>query len=431
MSDTSGGKGKPDQTGPKPDTPRPEAARPRPPVIDLEARDVSPEKPKPASTASSTPPKPEAPRSEPAKPAAGTTTPPKQPLASDGPKAAEPAKATAAKDDKPAVKPGNPVKGSTSSGTLAGALGGAALAVLIVYGLAAMGWLPASGTGRTDQLQADIDRIRADVASLPEPARPEPDPRIGDLEQRLAALEERSAPQSASGEAAPVNLAPLETRIRDLESRLNALAAQAGDAAAGNNAADALAQRLDALQAEVQALDRGVDDPVARALAASGAVQAALWRGAPFKQELALATAAAPGTEIPVLARAAPAGLPTAGVIAAKFRAALENVPPPPPPADASTLDRLWSNARNLVKVTPLGEPEGEDEPALRARIIAALERQDLSSAMELWERLAPATRAATEEVAAIARQRVDAEREAASLSSAILDATREQAGTQ
>lgn len=444
MSDTSGkGPENPSAAGTGSETPKPTSpARPRPPVIDLEAKELG-------KTGT----------------AAGTTTPPPAPTAPP----AQPSQAKAAEkpDMKPATTPTHPAAKasddnakkpsttpppppSTGSATriagkepshtplIAAGLGGAALATVLIFGLSAAGLLPNGQEQRVVTLEEDIVRLQDALSATQSPQGP--DPRIAALERRLNETTDKldgailaAAAAGAGGDTAAT--ADLAARLEQAEQGNAALSGRIDEMIKQRETLEAsLRQRIDevAKASGGQAADAVTKrEHLALGLSAAAALNAALLRGAPYADELAAVRAFIPDANVAALTASAGQGIPPARVIAARWRQAVDAAPPPPPPADAGVVDRFITNARSLVQITPIGAPEGTDPGARRARLLDALDRADLSAALTEWNAMDETFRKATGEAAAQAKGRVDAEAASASLQASALGKAREAASAQ
>ena len=361
------------------------------------------------------------------------------------------AKATASAEPKaapstppPSPRSGPPPRRGAGSLIAAGLVGG-----LIVLGGAAGAWyaglLPATGTPAapdtqaTDTLRAEIESLRGELAEL----RSQPAPAGGDvaglsdaneriesvsvlveeMRAQVAQLSERAEAGDAGGDAAALqelrtSLSQLEERMAGLSGEgagadmeaLRAAAARAEEAArsasagasSASAAAGALGSRIDALEQSLAQLTARVEEQdqtpsVALAIAAS-ALKAAIDRGTPFVSELETFARLAPDApEIAELREMAVTGVPTRAAIAAEADAAAVRMIEAGRVVDpqAGVLDRLWASAQSLVTVRPIGRVEGEDVPAIVARMEAAIEAGDYERAVAEYDSLPQDAKAA------------------------------------
>ncbi len=77
---------------------------------------------------------------------------------------------------------------------------------------------------------------------------------------------------------------------------------------------------------------------------------------------------------------------------------------------NASLAERLFSSAKSLVKVRPIGAVEGPGVPETVARMEAAVKQGDYARALAEYDTLPEAAKAAGAEYAAEIKARMDAE---------------------
>jgi len=336
--------------------------RAKPPVIELEATDVTPETPKPEGGA----PQDHQPASgasgENGKGGAAFAAPPNRAL---------------------------PVL-SGLIGLFAGAL---ALALVVLF---ARGGSLADIGGRAGGADPALGAIGERVDQLLKI--------VAEQEKRLAAVVSRPAPQA-------VDLAPLAARVESMENSLvdlRKLGEQAEAAHAG--AIEAVQGRINALEGRLAAPPRPAAANAAQ-IVALGALRDALAAGAPFDRELAavrsmLGDRAAPLAPFEAAARE---GLPTVAKLSARFAELAPKLARDPQPADGY-LARLWASAARIVEVRPAGEVEGASAGAVVARMEERLKRGDLAAALDEGARLPVAARAIGADWFAVATRRRDAE---------------------
>jgi hypothetical protein len=414
MSDTSGkGPEKPEAAGTNAEQANPGTARPRPPVIDLEAKDVG--KTEAATKPAATSP-------------VGGSVPPSSTMKTPTP----PKPQETSKTPPPPPPPHKPKEDTAEAGypmmpLVAAAIGGAALATAVVFGLSAAGLIPSGQDSRVAALESDVVRLQDAISTARDGQRP--DPRVAELSRQLSELSEKvEATATAPASGAAADTTELASRLQQIEqgnaalsTRVEELAREAGSANAS------LGQRVEELGRSSQSVQQAAsaDDRSALALSAAAALDAALMRGGSYADEMTAVQAFMPSADVGPLAAHAEAGIPSATTIATAWRKAVDVAPPPPPAADAGVVDRFMANARSLVRVTPTGEPSGDAPEARRARFEAALNRVDLSKALEEWEGLAASVKEASAEQAKAARTRLDAEAASAALRTAALNEAR------
>jgi hypothetical protein len=227
---------------------------------------------------------------------------------------------------------------------------------------------------------------------------------VAESEKRLAAIESRPVPQM-------VDLTPLTARVESLENSLSDLR-KLGDQAQGANAAviEAVNGRIAAIESRLSAPPRPAAANAAQ-IVALGALRDAILTGAPFEKEITaihslLGERAAP---LAPFAPSAHEGLPTVARLSARFAEIASRLARDPEPADGY-FARLWANASKLVEVRPAGEVEGTSAGAIVARMEERLKRGDLAAALEEGARLPVAARAMGADWFSVATRRRDAE---------------------
>jgi hypothetical protein len=103
-------------------------------------------------------------------------------------------------------------------------------------------------------------------------------------------------------------------------------------------------------------------------------------------------------------------GLPTVAALAKRFEPFAAKLASPPAPQDSGVFTRLWNNAGKLVEVRPVGDPKGSDAGAVVARMETKLARGDLAGALEESKALPTQTRDQARDWFEAAEQRRDAD---------------------
>lgn len=313
-------------------------------------------------------------------------------------------------------------------GLAGSALFGAAIAlgVVALYGQELIGGDGSQST-RVAAVEGKLDAVGRDVAALRE--------RAGQTAQTAdtSAIEARISELARTIDGSGARVAALEGEIRGLAGREQAPTIDPA-------AVDALAKRVDGLEAKIAdaptreaiaelgaridaavkpldekiaALDaalkaRPVGDPAARLVTAFAAIDQAVAAGRPFPAELAAAKAA--GGDVAPLEPYAASGAPTKAALGAELRDVMAKLPPLKPAADASVFDRLVASAGSVVKVTPATAPAGSAPADVRARVTAKASAVDLEGALADIEALDPDAKAATAAWADKAKARLAAE---------------------
>ena len=388
--------------------PQPRKRRRKPPVLDLQAKEIGGEEQRAQA---------EAPKDE---QAAGAETATAQPTQFDW-------RALA----------GNPLL-AASAGLVIGAA--------IVYAL-----LPRVQTGepQASALQNEIANLSARIEQLAaQPPAAAPDmsvlgtrldrltAAIHEAEKRLAAVEQRPAPQAPDLSNVNERTAAIESAVKDLRATLGDLRKMAEQAppAVTPAAIDSLAERIGGIEERIASIataqTAAIDTSIAAEIVALNALADAIRSGKPFAKELEVARARL-GDRASALAPLdahAEKGMPTTAALAERFEALAPQLLRGPDPA-VGFFSRLYTNAVRLVEVRPVGEPKGTSAGAVVARIETKLARGDLAGALVESDTLPETAKATAASWLAAARERQEAEAAVKKLSETILmgNAEREQ----
>jgi hypothetical protein len=269
---------------------------------------------------------------------------------------------------------------------------------------------------RVKGLSDALDQVKADVAALKssvEQGGAGDNAGLAALGDKVARIENEVAALDKAGNAAPVDLGPLNEKL----SALDALVKSAGDAAtAQQDRLAALEQSVSQLSARVEA--QAAQPKIALAIAAS-ALKAALDRGAPFSAELETFAAIAPDApQIAALRAYAEKGVPTRVEIAGEMDAAANAMvaAASPPGEDAGFFEKLLSSAESLVKVRPIGAVEGAGVPETVARMEVAVNQGDYAKALAEYDALPEPVKAAGADFAGKLKARIEVEKQADAL---------------
>lgn len=284
---------------------------------------------------------------------------------------------------------------------------GAIAVAVVVVGLWLAGLVPVHQVAAPGAPAAAGDGVSARLDKIQEALRT---PRTDEsLVARMAAAE---AQTKSLGDS----LAALTRRVDDIAAEAKAAAAAAEEAQhavqAGVQRADiaTLVDRITSIESAIQSLRADVaqhaanaDDSAARAIVAAEALRAAVERGAPYQAELAAVKSfGADPSAATALEPFAADGVPNAAALGRELNALIPALAraSEPQPGDGSLLGRLESQARKLVRVTPLdvgvaaGEPTSNDAAAGVSRIETAAARSDVAAALSDLARLPDAARA-------------------------------------
>lgn len=291
-----------------------------------------------------------------------------------------------------------------------------AIAVAAVCGVAAGlfgSWLFSSGVPQSAEFSA-INNTIAQLSSrlTQQETKTPPVTDLTPLTERSAKLE--TAAGELRGEIAQVKKlveaqanAPTAAELNAVNRRLAQIEEKVGTLAA----APKPEPKIDVQPAEVVAL---------------GALRDAVAAGTPFTSELNAVRGILKerAASLAPFDKFSKEGLPTVAALSKRFEPlAAKLAGPPPAMQDSGVFTRLWNNAGKLVEVRPVGEPQGSDAGAVVARMETKLARGDLAGALEESKALPPSSRDAAKEWFEAAEQRRDADSAIKSLINAALAA--------
>ncbi|OLP59558.1 hypothetical protein BJF93_20280 [Xaviernesmea oryzae] len=255
--------------------------------------------------------------------------------------------------------------GSGTKGLAAGILGG--LIVLIGAGALQYG-------GVLPSLSPDSREASEQVAALQD--------QLGQIAPRLSAVEQA---QQRLGDPT-AEIATLKSTVETLQSQLGSL----------RQSSEALTGRLEETERKVEAPASEVQ--LARAVAIA-ALKTAIDRGGPFQSELDAAKAVDPDeAALDQLKADASGGLPARRDLVQRFPAvadAMLSATRTPGGTGEGFLSRLMGSAGSLVRMRPVGEPQGNEPAAIVARIENRLSTGDLQGAQAEWQGLPDAAKQA------------------------------------
>ncbi|CDX49951.1 putative phage tail protein [Mesorhizobium plurifarium] len=265
-------------------------------------------------------------------------------------------------------------------------------------------------SAKVDGLSSALEQVKADVAALKSTAGQGGDgAALKALGDKVGQIEATVAELQKNGNAAPVDLGPLNEKIAGLD----ALVKSSSDAAkAEDGRVAALEQSVSQLSGKVEA--QASQPKIALAIAAS-ALKSALDRGAPFATELDTFAAIAPDApELAALRSYAEKGVPTRATIASEADAAANAMVEAAKPVDqnAGFFQSLVSSAESLVKVRPVGTVEGKGAPETVARMEVAVNQGDYAKALSEYDTLPDAAKAAGADFAGKLKARLEVEKQ-------------------
>lgn len=252
--------------------------------------------------------------------------------------------------------------------------------------------------------QPDASTFAAQLANIQAKLQSQPD--ASTFTAQLAKVEAQTKTLSDSLAAVNQRLDRIAVAAQGARTRADEAAAAAKGATASavqHSDLDALSSRIAALEGEIKSLSEAAarravprDDRAARGAVASAALRAAVERGAPFASELAAVKSfGADHDAVAALEPFAASGVPSAGDLGrelAQLTDSLRQASGTKPP-DATFLGRLEDNARNLVHITPVNAPPGNEPAAVISRLDAEARHADLAAALADVAHLPPAAR--------------------------------------
>jgi hypothetical protein len=329
----------------------------------------------------------------------------------------------------------NWLKANIEGPAIAGGVAGAAIMVLVLFGLWLTGLVPIRYAGST-AMRARVTALEMELQDFKSrPAGAVDTKSVDALSGRMAKLEDSVSkiPAADSGLADRVAgaenamkslglaLAALNSRSDD-NSANTALAAQRADAAekavaelrssvqiASTASAGLSSADLDALQKRIAGLEQSAKsarDDIAKTAAADMPARLALsaaalrdlaFGGAPLAS--ALAQAKSLGADEKLLAPLEPfaaSGVPTQAALVQELRATLPAMVKLSGAAapTGGFIERLQANAGNLVRVRPVDAPPGDDTSAVLARVEIEAAHGDIAAALGDLGKLPDAQRA-------------------------------------
>ncbi len=259
-----------------------------------------------------------------------------------------------------------------------------------------------------------------------------------DAEARLGRLEAQMQQQQGTQGTAPSDAAALQgvaQRLDALERRIGSISAP--DTSALTQSVQQMGARVDELDAKLGRLatvEAAGDESDIRLLAALAELRAALAGSGPFAGELHSVLTLAPGDAAVAAALqpysgAAAAGIPSAALLAERFRAetapAILHTSQEAAPAGGDLGDRVLAKLRGLVTIRRIdagsagGAPSDAAATAVRAAE-GALDTGDLAGALTALTGLSGAAADAAKPIVAAAQQRLGAEGAVAGLAQTV-----------
>lgn len=237
-------------------------------------------------------------------------------------------------------------------------------------------------TSRLAKIQEALKTPRADEALVNHIAAVEGETKA--LGDRFAALTRRVDEVAAASQTALAQAKAATAAAEGAKSATQTVV-QRGDLEGLNNRITVLEDTIKSLGAELTQRTSSADDRAARMTVAAEALRATVERGAPYQAELAaVKSLGADESALAPLVPFASEGVPNAAALAREFAALMPSLLQASGTAsqDGSLLGRLEAHAQNLVRITPLDAPAGDDAPAAVARISNAAARGDFAAAL-------------------------------------------------
>jgi hypothetical protein len=254
-------------------------------------------------------------------------------------------------------------------------------------------------SGQVDALAQRVTKIEGILAKIPanDPTVSErlsaADNAMKSLGIALTALNKHSEEAAAGANDARARADAAEKAVTQLRSSVQDLSR---NTSAGLSSAD-----VDGMQKRLGALEQAVKsapvDAAARLALSAAVLRDAVASSTPFAAELTEARSlGADEKTLNLLAPFAATGLPTAAALGKELSAlipAMQKASGGQTPA-GGFLDRIEANASKLVRIRPVGAPEGDDASAVLARTKTEAEHADIDGALADLAKLDAATRA-------------------------------------
>jgi len=322
----------------------------------------------------------------------------------------------AAEQTKDGAVRGGPTRAGGVMPYVAGAVAGAIVVAALVAGIWIAGLVPAREAPReaaapstpavssagADEISSRLEKIqealktpRADEAAVNRIAAAEAQAKA--LSDQHAALTRRVDDVAAASQTALAQAKAAATAADEAKNAVQTVA-QRSDLDTLNNRITALENAIKSLGAELTQRTSSADDRVARMTVAAEALRATVERGASYQAEFAAVKSL--GVEESALAPLAPfaaEGVPNAAALAREFAALMPSLLQASGTAlrDGSLLGRLEAHAQNLVRVTPIDAPAGNDASAVIARMNSEAARGDFAAVLANAARLPDRERSA------------------------------------
>jgi hypothetical protein len=288
---------------------------------------------------------------------------------------------------------------------------------------------PAVDPKTVDTLSRRVAQVETALKNLPKGGGPDPQAaqKLTDLQNTIAPLTQRLSSVESAVKSGDTAVAALGKRIDDiagnaaqarqdaeaasksvsqLDSRLKDLARNQASTVTRADI-EGLQQKLSSLEQAEQSARASIKQSAAAASAtrlalAAQALRNAVANGAPYQAELAQAKAlGADASKLAALEPFAASGIPTAAALSQQLRGLIpqmQKIAAPRAQVSGSFLERLQANASNLVRISPVNAPSGDQPADVLARLEVHAAHNDIDAAAADIRKLPEAAQAAAKD---------------------------------
>jgi hypothetical protein len=243
--------------------------------------------------------------------------------------------------------------------------------------------------GHVADLQAQVKAVSDQLAAI--------NRRLDEIAVAAKSAREHADAATAAAQSATDNANAATAAAKSATEHADSAAQAAKGATQGSvqqSDLDALAARIAALEKSISTLSTATtsqatsaDDRAARAAIAAEALRAVVERGASYQAELAAVKSfGADQSAIAALEPFAASGIPTDAELAHELAQVLPSLQPQSGTAQSHSgggfLSRLEDNAKNLVRITPIDAPPGDDPSSVLARLNVDAAHADIAAAL-------------------------------------------------
>ena len=198
-----------------------------------------------------------------------------------------------------------------------------------------------------------------------------------------------------SDNANPQAAEVLTKKFDDIQNRLQSVSAISEKSGEALDLAHKNAEDIDHLKNEIEAVKSEFKNPVQgkdiASITAANALKNAIDRGGSYASELDMLKNLAPDlTSLDNLEQYADKGVPNQAELSQEFAHVADEIARTEnqPASDAGFGQKLWASAKGLVASRPVGNVEGENAPAIAARMEVAIKKGDNERALSEWQNL-------------------------------------------